>query len=786
MNRTARKILLFLLSTAMSATTMAQTIDTVQLKKRVDPILSRVEAQPDWLASRLMMFWQSHATDVLVKGEYFEAPSGDRAPVPTVKMNGARSYATSYKLPALEDIIPYDDDEEGRVTMINSLTGEMEKVHLSKTGCSMDSQNRRVLDLARDAARLYTATGRTAYADMALHVMDVYLKGIYYRDVPRDITKGHMQTHVGMQTFEVIHEDALVRVCEIYKRLYDYITADKELYDAALKKWAENIIDNGVPHNNWDLFQATFIAEIALVLQPDSHYADKRGREYYLDYIVNQTSVRQWSMRELAGFGFDSETATWYESPGYSVTVLNEFATFAEKLDREAGIDLFDSIPILLRAIETSPQYLAPNRMIVGFGDTHPDYLKETAVNSVLAYAERHNNTALTERFQRLKSVIQKDADEALAWQYVTPSFYAPNVSWLVQRTGMNPEHDLMISPYGSLGNLQQANGISMELYGKGWMLGPDAGIGKSLYSGDDYKEYYSQFPAHNTVCVDGISSYPVMMSSHAFKVDDRFPETNDDRTQVPATYSQVSFMESETQAEQVRTNGIVRTSATGGYYVDIFHSRKTEGGDKYHDYFYHNLGQKMRIVHADTGEPLDLHPTDQLAFAGGNLYAYSYIYDKMCDEPSDDVKTTFAVNDSIFMTMWMKGEDNRKIVQALSPANLEYERMKQQPYDIESQPVLTFIARQRGEAWTRPFVAVYEPSTASEPSEIETVEYFRPESSDTAAIGIAVHLKNGQTDYIFSSVTGADMKYKGMEVKGHYAVVSPRFTLSNNKIQQK
>lgn len=48
------------------------------------------------------------------------------------------------------------------------------------------------------------------------------------------------------------------------------------------------------------------------------------------------------------------------------------------------------------------------------------------------------------------------------------------------------------------------ANGISMELYGKGYVLGPDAGIGLYLYSGLDYAEYYSQFPSHNTVCVDG------------------------------------------------------------------------------------------------------------------------------------------------------------------------------------------------------------------------------------------------------------------------------------------
>ena len=65
-----------------------------------------------------------------------------------------------------------------------------------------------------------------------------------------------------------------------------------------------------------------------------------------------------------------------------------------------------------------------------------------------------------------------------------------------------------MISLNASEGNHMHANGISMELYGKGYVLGPDAGIGLYLYSGLDYAEYYSQFPSHNTVCVDGISSY--------------------------------------------------------------------------------------------------------------------------------------------------------------------------------------------------------------------------------------------------------------------------------------
>ena len=44
-----------------------------------------------------------------------------------------------------------------------------------------------------------------------------------------------------------------------------------------------------------------------------------------------------------------------------------------------------------------------------------------------------------------------------------------------------DPAHSLMYSLNASEGNHQHANGLSVEFYGKGLTLGPDAGIGKSL-----------------------------------------------------------------------------------------------------------------------------------------------------------------------------------------------------------------------------------------------------------------------------------------------------------------
>ena len=73
----------------------------------------------------------------------------------------------------------------------------------------------------------------------------------------------------------------------------------------------------------------------------------------------------------------------------------------------------------------------------------------------------------------------------------------------------------------------------------------------------------------------------------------------------------------------------IVTTGPDTGYYADVFRSRKERGGDKMHDYFYHNLGQSMTLTAVD-GTDMNLQPTEELAFAGADLYAYSYLYDNV------------------------------------------------------------------------------------------------------------------------------------------------------------
>lgn len=70
-----------------------------KLKAKADSYTRLTEAQPDWLLSRLAMYWNSHATDVYIKGESFDHAGGTKAPVPTVRYTGTRGTFATHDVP---------------------------------------------------------------------------------------------------------------------------------------------------------------------------------------------------------------------------------------------------------------------------------------------------------------------------------------------------------------------------------------------------------------------------------------------------------------------------------------------------------------------------------------------------------------------------------------------------------------------------------------------------------------------------------------------------------------
>lgn len=67
-------------------------------------------------------------------------------------------------------------------------------------------------------------------------------------------------------------------------------------------------------------------------------------------------------------------------------------------------------------------------------------------------------------------------------------------------------------------------------------------------------------------------------------------------------SFSQTSFKDdkgNKLEATQDRTLGLIRTSPTTGYYVDVFRS-KSKLPNEYHDYLYHNIGDKLVFDNKD------------------------------------------------------------------------------------------------------------------------------------------------------------------------------------------
>ena len=778
------------------------------INNRIDKYVNQHVTDPTWMPSRLMMYWKSKATNVYIKGGVYSHADGE-APVPTVRFGSSRGLASVYSRPKIEDIIPYMDDTKGVYFHNTKKEGKPLEWGEQANASGIESINEQIMGLGKDAAFVYWLTGDEKYARFAFDLFDTYMVGMYYRNEPIDLNNSHNQTLVGLSTFEVIQERILNELAYLYDFLQPYIQKNHagktEIYAATFKKWIDITIKNGVPQNNWNLHQAKFILKVAMVLEDNKTYTDGKGREYYIDYILNKNSTRQWSLTKFMEYGYDPNNGVWSECPGYSQGVTKDLTNFIRDYDNTFSQNLLSYTPVMQKAVKMLPQYLFPNNTITAFGDTHYGGIYTEAFSDMIRMAQKHGNKEDETLFTSMYKLFEPNAEQSEAQQklapqissfftgkplelgktvekgnlkdYITQTFYAPNVSWFVQRNGYdNKENGLMISQVASLGNHAHANGVSIELYGKGYVLGAESGIG-STYFQAPYLEYYSQFPAHNTVMVDGISKYPEMLSNHPFDLLSCYPQSGQKEGFYPdITFSEVYFLEPESQSDQNRFLSIVRTDEKTGYYVDVFRSKKQRKGDKFHDYFYHNLGQEL-FIQDEKGQLLDLQPSEEMAFAGGHLFALDYLWDKKSAKTKDDYQAVWKMampdGNHIYMNLWMKGYPDREVFSIKAPPAESFRGNHGIPYKVEKEPFLTIAARQHGEAWNRPFVSVFEPTSEKEGQSIRSIKAFEVNNVSPDFVGLIVESKTGRKDYIFSSAKEEKVIYNTMSANATYALIS-------------
>lgn len=148
---------------------------------------------------------------------------------------------------------------------------------------------------------------------------------------------------------------------------------------------------------------------------------------------------------------------------------------------------------------------------------------------------------------------------------------------------------------------------------------------------------------------------------------------------------------------------------------MDVFRS-KSALPNEYHDYLYHNIGDKLDFSNSDL-----ILKSDETRFksSASEDYAYNKKYRnpgwhffknvESSDTYAADVKATFEINklkdSKRYMNLFILGNKNREYTKVMAPLTFEAPK----PYD--QMPTPTLDIRQKGEAWSNPFAVIYEPT---------------------------------------------------------------------------
>jgi hypothetical protein len=771
------------------------------VKSHLDPYVERHQEDPEWIVSRLQMYWNTKYQQIYVNGMDFSHGEG-KAPVPTVRFSGSRDWATDYLQPELEDVRPYMDDPRGLYLQNGKKAGQpWEWVKPSETGHIIERINEEIMKLAEEAAFLYWLTEDDKYAVFAHDIFMKYTAGMYYRDPPLTVEDHKNALLMGLQTFEVIHERVVEHLTVCYDFLYDYLRnnqADLDMIQSVFQKWADQEIKYGVPGNNWNLMQALYITYLALALENDQFYENGKGQEYYIDQVLNQNSEKQKALKDVVK-NYDQETGVWPEVAGYNMLVANDMLEIFMLMDNTLNNNLVAQYPIIEKANLVIFQYLFPNGFTVAYGDAKHSRMRFNALELLLSNYQKYNLkekenliTAQLKKFMadgaysrdEISSLFQlffyvedlSDVPAATSFSdLVSPTFYAPNVSWLVQRNGNSPGNGMMISENASLGNHSHTNGVNIELFAKGMVIAPDCAAGVSYWT-EDHRDYYSRFAAHNTVVVDGISDYRNMRGSQAFELNAIYPAFNTFNPLVgDYTFSDVTFIEPSTDAIQQRLTGTIRTSESTGYFVDIFRSARKDGQDKKHEYLFHGQGEAI-VLFDDQGNQLSTVPTDELASAKGDLVGYDYFSNKSVVDYADNFMAQFSMpsvlDENLKVNLWMKGQTGRKVFTVEAPYSRAI-NSESVPESLYHKPLPTLVVRQEGEANSRPFVSIIDAFNEGADINIEEVAYFSPKDGDPDFVGIQVHTSN-RIDFIYNAENGnKNHVFMDGYFQGTYGIVS-------------
>ncbi|MGL4994104.1 MAG: heparinase II/III domain-containing protein [Bacteroidales bacterium] len=732
------------------------------LRGELWPFVSRyamtIEYDPAVLTSRYRMNWREgyRYTDAIVddSGRSIIQQSGD-ASGPTVRFSEkgypADSIGFEYEIPSVHELIPYDVDSLLRVR--HPLSGDYVRVKPKELDALINSK---INAIALKSAFVYWLTNEEEYGYLAADILDQWMKASLLQN---SIVNGNIGGIFCVDTEDDSYYNELLLA---YDFIHDFMLEngyEVAPYQSIFESLAENVLHRGSITNN------SFIKSSSTLLFSAMNIEDNQRRENFVEYFISKDTIVDKQFGHLSLKSIISQRFTpqgYLKSPA---RLQNEIlpqllmAVYACELN---GYSIVGKYPQLLDTYSQMLQNSFPNLNLPAFGDAGREKIDPLIIALSMAINRERGGEYYANAVDALRKLahrncfdldksglwglifINEDIDKEKATPYYWQNFgsveYARN---FFVRSGMNPNKDQMITLQGGTFSNNHADGLSMELYDKGVMLGSDPGTLRDLFH-PMHIDYYSQWAAHNTVVPAGSAS-----PDKLFKGGDAAKSIgNMDRTATGMTQSlgfiSGRYTERYTKTNQERTVAYIRTSDSAGYFVDIFRSNNR----LMNDYIYHNIGDSVNLydhsgaaINLIESTPFTVEPD----FPGIRFIENT----KSTGKRSKGVVATFSLNDS---------ENNPLKVQTLFVSNASKNYYvgssprsitAHAPYNLKPTP--TVLVRQEGEAWHRPFTAVIEAYKSLENPRVLSAEWEKPDIKNRVA-ALKVTLDKEIEHYVFQS----------------------------------
>ena len=667
------------------------------------------------------------------------------------------------------------------------------------------------LQTAIDCGVLYYLTQEEAYAQCATDILHTAINGII------QLKPSDWKPRGGWLCPDDILRESRV-IGEKYPIAYDFVApflnkggmaydiGKKNKVDFPMEKaqivfrtYAQLVIDNGMVNSNHPVLESNCLVYNTLALD------DLKERNSFLEYYLIKNTSNQDALAKVAEF-YKNEGDIWPESSQYTNDVAERSTKLMFLLTKyDPNLKLGRTYPNIPWALQRLDYLVNPNGELVLWGDGHRKY-KAPYDAYELAYnlGKLDSVPKLKKQFATLlgaamsEEKYHREGLEALLWFHqdfekndieinLPRTDEQPHAGIFLQRnlsSTNNSDDGLMCFVGGASMVHGHASGMYMELYGEGVVLGVDNGRGK--YAQDVHENYSRIFAAHNTVIVNGASQGEgewVNLGMETVTLASMEPMPTQEAVSPNYSFTTTNFYDGggdKAEAEQQRTMALVRTSPTTGYYLDIFRS-KSALPNEFHDYLYHNLGESLNFLNED----LILKPEPQRYMANVNgewkrnrIFrnpGWHFFEDVMTSKPyTKDIQVLFKAegfqDKKRYMRMFMPGFAGRTYTKVKAPKTFEAPA----PYD--EMPTPTLVVRQDGEAYTKPFVAVYEPFATSETNgSVIAVEKLE-QNGILKGVKVTSSVDKEQlVQYIITSTENGflSLPEKDMSFQGHFAIIT-------------